>query len=86
MEQINQALQVLMPIAQGLMQAGNPQVLNALLEDWGRAMDIDVQRYLIPPPPPPPGPPPGQQQPGQPPQDQQAPKQGPPNENPAPSQ
>jgi len=86
-EQINQALQVLMPIAQGLMQAGNPQVLNALLEDWGRAMDIDVQRYLIPPPPPPPqGPPPGQQQPGQPPQDQQAPQQGPPNENPPPGQ
>lgn len=72
-EQINQALQVMMPVAQGLLQAGQPQLFNALLEDWGRAMDIDVQRYAVPPPPPPPpGPPPGQ-----PPQEQQ-------NDNPQP--
>lgn len=68
-EQINQALQVLMPVAQGLMQAGNPQLMNSLLEDWGRAMDIDVTRYMIPPPPPPPPPqgPPQEQPNGNPP-------------------
>jgi len=59
-EQINQALQVLMPVAQGMLQSGNPQLMNSLLEDWGRAMDIDVSRYVIPPPPPPPPPPPEQ--------------------------
>lgn len=53
-EQINQALQVLMPVAQGMMQAGQPNLFNALLEDWGRAMEIDVNKYFIPPPPPPP--------------------------------
>lgn len=57
-EQINQSMQVLMPVAQGLMQAGNPSLFNALLEDWGSAMQIDVNRYLIPPPPPPPPAPP----------------------------
>jgi len=61
-EQINQALQILAPIAQGMLQAGQPGLMNALLEDWGRAMDIDVSKYMIPPPPPPPpqpqGPPP----------------------------
>ena len=59
---MNQALQVMMPVAQGLLQAGQPQLFNALLEDWGRAMDIDVARYMVPPPPPqPPQPPPEQQ-------------------------
>jgi hypothetical protein len=53
-EQINQALQIMAPIAQGMLQAGQPGLMNALLEDWGRAMDIDVTKYLIPPPPPPP--------------------------------
>lgn len=53
-EQINQALQILAPIAQGMLQAGQPGLMNALLEDWGRAMDIDVSKYMIPPPPPPP--------------------------------
>lgn len=57
-EQINQALQVMMPVAQGMLQAGQPQLFNALLEDWGRAMDIDVARYMVPPPPPPPPQPP----------------------------
>ncbi len=58
-EQINQALQILAPIAQGMLQAGQPGMMNALLEDWGRAMDIDVSKYMIPPPPPPPPQPPG---------------------------
>lgn len=58
-EQINQALQILAPIAQGMLQAGQPGLMNALLEDWGRAMDIDVSKYMIPPPPPPPPQPPG---------------------------
>lgn len=63
-EQVQQAMQVLMPVAQGLLQSGNPTVFNALMEDFGRANDIDVSRYIIPPPPPPPpGPPPGQQPP-----------------------
>jgi hypothetical protein len=52
-EQMNQALQVMMPVAQGMLQAGQPQLFNALLEDWGRSMDIDVGRYMVPPPPPP---------------------------------
>ena len=69
-EQITQALQVLGPIAQGMIQQGNPSLMNALLEDWGRAMDIDVSKYMIPPPPPPPPPP----------------QQGPPNGNPPGSQ
>jgi len=49
-EQINQSMQVLMPVAQGLMQAGNPVLFNSLIEDWGRAMQIDVSRYMIPAP------------------------------------
>jgi len=52
-EQINQSMQVMMPIAQGLVQAGRPEMMNALIEDWGRAMDIDVTRYMLPPPAPP---------------------------------
>jgi hypothetical protein len=68
-EQINQAMGVIMPVAQGLLQAGQPNLFNALLEDWGRAMDIDVGKYLVPPPPPP-GPPPGQEQQDGPPPDQ----------------
>jgi hypothetical protein len=60
-EQINQALQVLMPVAQGMLQAGQPGLFNALMEDWGKAMDIDVSKYAVPPPPPPPPPPPQEQ-------------------------
>lgn len=56
-EQINAALQVLMPVAQGMLQAGQPNLFNALMEDWGKAMDIDVAKYVVPPPPPPPPPP-----------------------------
>jgi hypothetical protein len=66
-ENITNAMQILAPISQGLLQAGKPELFNALLEDWGKAMNTDVSRYLVPPPPPPPpGPPP----------------EGPPNGNP----
>lgn len=91
-EQINNAMQILMPMAQGLMQQGNPQLINALLEDWGRALDMDVSRYVIQPPPPPPPPPPPQQQgppqQGGPPQQQQGPPQqgGPPQQQQGPPQ
>jgi hypothetical protein len=57
-ENITNAMQILAPISQGLLQAGRPELFNALLEDWGKAMQVDVARYMIPPPPPPP---PGQQ-------------------------
>lgn len=53
-ENLNSAMQIIMPVAQGLLQAGKPEVFNAMLEDWGKAMNVDVSRYFIPPPPPPP--------------------------------
>jgi hypothetical protein len=74
-ENITQAMQILAPISQGLLQAGRPELFNALLEDWGKAMQVDVTRYMVPPPPPPPpGPPPGAPpQEGAPPPPEQAP-------------
>ena len=64
-ENINSAMQILMPIANGMLQAGSPQLFNALMADWGRAMDMDVSKYVVqPPPPPPPQPPPGPEQQG----------------------
>jgi hypothetical protein len=73
-ENITSAMQILAPISQGLLQAGKPELFNALLEDWGKAMQVDVTRYMVPPPPPPPpGPPPGA-----PPQDGPPPEQAPP--------
>jgi hypothetical protein len=80
-ENITQAMQILAPISQGLLQAGRPELFNALLEDWGKAMQVDVTRYMVPPPPPPPqqppGGPPGQegQPPEEPPQEQAPPPQ-----------
>ena len=75
-ENINNAMQIIMPVAQGLLQAGKPELFNALITDWGKAMQVGVQEYMVPPPPPPPpqppAPPPGQDQ-GPPPQE------GPPN-------
>jgi hypothetical protein len=64
-ENITNAMQILAPISQGLLQAGRPELFNALLEDWGKAMNVDVSRYMVPPPPPP-GPPPGPPPPGPP--------------------
>ena len=62
-ENINNSMQILMPVAQGLLQAGKPELFNALVQDWGKAMNVDVTRYFVPPPPPSPpgGPPPGPQ-------------------------
>jgi len=74
-ENITNAMQILAPISQGLLQAGRPELFNSLLEDWGKAMNVDVARYMVPPPPPPPpGPPPGPPQ---------GPPPGPPNANPS---
>ena len=72
-ENINNAMQILMPVAQGLLQAGRPEIFNALLEDWGKAMNVDITRYFVPPPPPPP--PPGPEQ-GPPPEQPQEPPPG----------
>jgi len=68
-ENLNQAMQTLMPVAQGLMQAGRPELFNSLITDWGDAMNFDVSKYMIPPPPPP-GPPPGEPNSPTPPQGQ----------------
>jgi hypothetical protein len=67
-ENMNSSMQIMMPVAQGLMQAGQPQIFNALLEDWGKAMNVDVSKYFVPLPPPPPPP-----QPQEPPQEQPPP-------------
>jgi hypothetical protein len=64
-ENLNNFLQIAMPVAQGMLQAGQPNLFNALMQDWGRAMDMDVNKYVVPPPPPPPPqPPPGPEQQG----------------------
>jgi len=83
-ENIQNAMQIIMPVATGMMQAGKPELFNALLTDWGKALQVDVAKYMIPPPPPPPpgappGPPP---QGGPPPGPPQGPPSGPPQEGP----
>lgn len=72
-ENINNAMQILMPVAQGMLQAGQPNLFNSLITDWGKALQVDVTKYMIDPPPPPPPPPPPGPPPGPPPQE------GPPN-------
>jgi len=52
-EQMNQAMQTLGPVLQGLIGAGVVDPFNALIADWAEAMDIDATNYMIPPPPPP---------------------------------
>jgi hypothetical protein len=70
-ENLNNFLQVAMPVAQGLLQAGQPDLFNSLMTAWGQVNQFDVSSYLVPPPPPPPpGPPPGEQPPAPPPQGQ----------------
>jgi hypothetical protein len=69
-ENMNNAMQIMMPVAQGLMQAGQPQIFNAMLEDWGEVMNVDISRYMVPPPPPPPPGPPPEAPPEAPPQGQ----------------
>ena len=55
-EQMNQAVQILGPVLQGLIQAGIVEPFNALMTDWADSMDIDASAYMVPPPPPPPPP------------------------------
>jgi hypothetical protein len=63
-ENLNNFLQIIMPVAQGLMQAGQPDLFNGLMQAWGQVNQMDVSSYQVPPPPPPPpGPPPGQEPP-----------------------
>ena len=70
-ENLNNFLQVARPVAQGLLQAGQPDLFNSLMTAWGQVNQFDVSSYLVPPPPPPPpGPPPGEQPPAPPPQGQ----------------
>jgi hypothetical protein len=70
-ENLNNLMQVMMPVAQGMLQSGNPALFNTLMAKWGEVNQMDVADFAIPPPPPPPpGPPPG------------APQEGPPQEQP----
>jgi hypothetical protein len=52
--QMNQALQQWGHLIQWGLQTGNVNLVNAFLDDWGKAMDVEVGKYLLPPPPPPP--------------------------------
>lgn len=74
-ENLQSAMQILMPVATGMIQGGRPELFNAIMQDWGATMNFDVSNYQIPPPPPPPPPEQGGPPPGGPPQ---APPDGPP--------
>jgi hypothetical protein len=66
-ENLNNLMQVMMPVAQGMLQAGKPELFNTLMAKWGEVNQMDVADFAVPPPPPPPpGPPPGPPQEGQP--------------------
>lgn len=56
-EKMQLAVQTLAPVLQGLIGAGMPGPMNALLSDWAKSLDLDASSYQIPPPPPPPPPP-----------------------------
>jgi hypothetical protein len=62
-ENIQNLMQVLMPVAQGMLQAGQPQLFNKLVQTWGDVNQMDVSDFAIPPPPPPPQEPPPQEPP-----------------------
>jgi len=55
-EKMQLAVQTLAPVLQGLVGAGMPGPMNALLSDWAKSLDLDASNYMIPPPPPPPPP------------------------------
>ena len=55
-EKMQMAVQTLAPVLSGLVAAGMPGPMNALLTDWAKSLDLDATPYLIPPPPPPPQP------------------------------
>jgi hypothetical protein len=57
-ENMQNFMSVVMPIAQGMVQAGQPQLFNSIMAQWGRINQMDVSEFQIPPPPPPPPPPP----------------------------
>ena len=50
-EQMNNAMQVLGPVLQGLIGAGIVEPFNALIADWADSMDLEASAYMIPPPP-----------------------------------
>ena len=62
-ENLNQFMQIFAPIAQGLLQAGQPQLFNGLMAAWGKINQMDVSEFVVPPPPPPQAPPPQQEAP-----------------------
>jgi hypothetical protein len=68
-ENMNNFMQVMMPVAQGMLQAGQPDLFNGLMAAWGKVNQMDVSGFVVPPPPPPPQPP-GPQEPPPPPQGQ----------------
>jgi hypothetical protein len=68
-ENLNNFFQIIMPVAQGLLQAGVPDLFNSLMQTWGQVNQMDVSGYLVPPPQQPPpqeGPPPEEPQEGPP--------------------
>jgi hypothetical protein len=61
MDRMAMAFQTLGPLLQPLVGAGVVGPMNALIDAWAKANDLDATPFLIPPPPPPPpvpGPPP----------------------------
>jgi hypothetical protein len=58
-ENLNNFMQIIAPVSQGMMQAGQPEIFNAMLSTWGKVNQMDVSEFMVPPPPPPPPPPPG---------------------------
>jgi hypothetical protein len=53
-ENMQNFMQVIMPVAQGLLQAGQPQLFNSIMGTWGKVNQMDVSEFMVPPPPPPP--------------------------------
>lgn len=53
-ENLNNFMQVIMPVAQGMLQAGRPELFNGVMQQWGKVNQMDVSEFLVPPPPPPP--------------------------------
>lgn len=60
-ENANSAVQQWTPLFQSYFQmTGNPRPINALIEMWCRAFDLDPKNFVLDPPPPPEGPSPDQ--------------------------
>jgi hypothetical protein len=51
-ENLNNFFQIIMPVAQGLLQAGVPDLFNSLMQTWGQVNQMDVSGFLVPGPPP----------------------------------